>query len=137
VQQYLTNKLLLNNWTTTTSENKSLNKLKTVTNAPSNKKIDVQRKFYSTTKKRKRKVRYAKPTQDEKKQLFVVSHINASPGNAIQPSKSDATRTGEVLINIYNLISKKDVIQVYHFIKIFSLLNCFSQTNKKADYTNM
>ena len=73
----------------------------------------------------------------KKKQLFVVSHINASPGNAIQPSKSDATRTGEVLINIYNLISKKYVIQVYHFIKIFSLLNCFSQTNKKADYSNM
>ncbi len=41
------------------------------------KKIDVQKKFYSTTKKRKRKqrVRYAKPTQDEKKELFVAYHI--------------------------------------------------------------
>ena len=79
------------------SQNKSLNELETVTNAPPNKKIDVQKKFYSTTKKRKRKqkVRYAKPTQDEKKELFVASHTNPSAGNPIQSSKPDATKTGE------------------------------------------
>ena len=60
------------------NQNKSLTHLETVTNAPANKKIDVQKKFYSTTKKRKRKqkIRYAKPTQDEKQELFNVHHPN-------------------------------------------------------------
>ena len=35
------------------NKSKSLTHLHTVTNAPANKKIDVQKKFYSTTKKRK------------------------------------------------------------------------------------
>ena len=37
------------------NKSKSLTYLHTVTNAPANKKFDVQKKFYSTTKKRKRK----------------------------------------------------------------------------------
>ena len=63
------------------SKSNSLIQLETVTNAPANKKIDVQKKFHSTTKKRKRKqkIRYAKPTQDEKQELFNVYHSNTYP----------------------------------------------------------
>ena len=45
-----------------------LKSLQETRSSPANKNISVQRKFYSTTKKRKHKtnVRYGKPTQDEK-----------------------------------------------------------------------
>ena len=50
------------------NEDQPLNQLERVIDAPANKKIEVQKKFYSTAKKwkKKQKVRYAKPTQDEK-----------------------------------------------------------------------
>ena len=69
------------------NKSKSLTHLHTVTNAPANKKIDVQKKFYSTTKKRKRKqkIRYARPTEDEKQELFNVHHPNTSYPTALVP----------------------------------------------------
>lgn len=54
------------------TKNQYLENLHVMTECPPNKKIAVQRKFFSTEKKRKHrsKVRYAKPTQQEKEDLF-------------------------------------------------------------------
>lgn len=86
------------------NKDQPLSQLETVIDAPANKKIEVQKKFYSTAKKRKKKqkVRYAKPTQDEKKELFAITQTNISGKEyLIQNKKIDSAGT---VIFIYTVI---------------------------------